>query len=269
MAQDAVLTEYRIKSNKLDSEMKIALITDLHERNPDDILPLLRKAKPDLIAVAGDVLERFNYDEPEEHIKINPVKTAVFIAAYFANRVLKKITGFKNPAKTENAYRFLREASKLAPVYMSPGNHEEKLTEDDYIFLSKNNIHYLDNSGAEFIFKNQRINIGGLSSYFDDKWLKDFSQKQGFKLLLCHHPEYYDPMISKLDIDLTLSGHTHGGQIRLFGRGVLSSTVGLFPKYDKGVFDDRLVVSAGCSNTTAIPRIKNPREVVLITIENQ
>ncbi|MBQ2570485.1 MAG: serine/threonine protein phosphatase, partial [Ruminococcus sp.] len=56
------------------------------------------------------------------------------------------------------------------------------------------------------------------------------------------------------------------GQIRVFGKGVLSSRSGFFPKYDRGVFDNRLVVSAGCSNPVALPRWGNPRELVMIQL---
>ena len=84
--------------------------------------------------------------------------------------------------------------------------------------------------------------------------------------MLCHHPEYYERLLKDKDIDLILSGHNHGGQFRIFGKGLLSSSTGLFPKYDRGLFDGRLVVSAGCANTTAIPRFFNPREAVIIRL---
>lgn len=266
MAKKAVLTEYTIKS-KNPNNLRIALVSDLHERKADDILELLRGSKPDIIAIAGDTLERYSCDEPEEPVKINVIKEAVFVCAYCINRVFRFFFGNKNPAVTENSYRFLREATRLAPVYMSLGNHEERLSDEDFKFLSENNICLLDNEDTEFVFNNQRILIGGLSSDYDEEWLDRFSQKQGYKILLCHHPEYFDPIIKPTDINLTLSGHTHGGQIRIFGKGVLASSVGFFPKYDRGVFDNRLVVSAGCSNTVAIPRINNPRELVVITIK--
>lgn len=63
-----------------------------------------------------------------------------------------------------------------------------------------------------------------------------------------------------------LSGHAHGGQIRILGRGVFSPGQGLFPKYTKGIYEGRLVVSAGCSNTASIPRWGNPCEVVAIRL---
>ena len=87
---------------------------------------------------------------------------------------------------------------------------------------------------------------------------------------MCHHPEYYEwyPIIKSAD--LVLSGHAHGGQWRFFGRGVYAPGQGLWPKYTKGVYDGRLVVSAGCSNsTTPVPRLFNPSEVVFVSLDEQ
>ena len=231
MKQKAVLTEYEIKTNKLSGPLAIALIAHLHERKADDLVELLKSANPDLIAIAGDTLERFTGEDLARRRKKDPIRIAVFTAAYYVDHALRFITRNKNLADPENAYRFLRGAAGIAPVFMSFGNHEEELTEE-----------------------------------CDEKWLDEFSNQTGYKILLCHHPEYYDEYIKGKDIDLVLSGHNHGGQIRIFGKGALSSSSGLFPKYDRGLFYDRLVVSAGCSNTTAIPRIKNPREVVIIKL---
>lgn len=99
-------------------------------------------------------------------------------------------------------------------------------------------------------------------------WLSDFAAQPGFKILLSHHPEYY-PFIPS-EISLVVSGHAHGGQWRFYDpfkriwRGVLAPGQGWFPKWTKGVYDERLVVSAGLSNTTWIPRINTPTEIVYI-----
>lgn len=63
MKQKAVLTEYEIKTNKLSGPLAIALIADLHERKADDLFELLKSANPDLIAIAGDTLERFTGED--------------------------------------------------------------------------------------------------------------------------------------------------------------------------------------------------------------
>lgn len=266
MKQSAVLKEYEVKSNKITKPLKIGLIADIHERKNEDSAALLKSAAPDLTAIAGDTLERRFGEDFKRRKKTDPIKMAIFTTAFYFDTVIKFITRNKNYADPENAYRFLREAGRLSPTYMSLGNHEERLSDEDYQILAENKITLLDNSDVTAEINGQRLIIGGLSSFCDEEWLGRFSQKKGFKLLLCHHPEYYDELIKDKDIDLVLTGHNHGGQFRFFGKGLLSSTTGLFPKYDRGLFDGRLVVSAGCSNTTVIPRFGNPREVVIVNL---
>jgi predicted MPP superfamily phosphohydrolase len=94
--------------------------------------------------------------------------------------------------------------------------------------------------------------------------LDAFSSVEGFKLLLCHHPEYYPRYIRERDIDLTLSGHAHGGQWQIVGRGIFAPGQGLFPRYTGGVYEGRLVVSRGLTNTVSVPRFGNPTELVRI-----
>ena len=92
------------------------------------------------------------------------------------------------------------------------------------------------------------------------------SVKEEIMKVVEHNIYGYTTMVAKRAVDLVLAGHNHGGQIKLFGKGVFSSSGRLFPKYDSGVFENRLVVSAGCANTFAMPRFGNPRELVVIRL---
>ena len=267
MSKKAVLTEYSLSVSKLKIPLDLALVSDIHERKSDDILELLKKSKPDLILIAGDTFERYDEVKTETKPKKNIFISAAKGAAYYANYFLMRVFGKNNSADTAATYRFLTEASKLAPVFISLGNHDEKLSDDDLAVLRGNGIFLLDNADVCATVRGIDINIGGLSFSPDESRLEEFSKKPGFKLLLCHAPEYFDEMIEAKDIDLTLAGHNHGGQVKLFGKGVLSSRSGFFPKYDSGVFHNRLVVSAGCSNTIAMPRWNNPRELVIIHLK--
>jgi predicted MPP superfamily phosphohydrolase len=94
-------------------------------------------------------------------------------------------------------------------------------------------------------------------------WIPSFTSQPGYKIILSHHPEYW-PLLKDENIDLILSGHAHGGQWRFFNRGVFAPGQGWWPRYTKGVYEGRLVVSAGLSNTTWVPRLFNPTEVVYI-----
>lgn len=96
----------------------------------------------------------------------------------------------------------------------------------------------------------------------DTAWLAEFAAVPGYHILLCHHPEYY-PCLPEA-IELVVSGHAHGGQWRVRNHGVYAPGQGLWPKWTRGVYDGRLIVSAGLSNTTFAPRINNPTEIVFI-----
>ena len=268
MAKNAVKTEYTVSSEKLGSTLRIALVADVHERVQDDIILLLKESKPDLIAVAGDTFERFDNDNhlPCGRAKMNFLHRWFLYAAFSVNYFFIQVIGRKNHPKTENSYKLLTQASKIAPVFMSTGNHEEKFNDKDISVFKENRIVILDNSEASVTINGTPLHIGGLSTYCDEEWLNSFAKGGDFKLLLCHHPEYFDTLIEKKDIDLILSGHNHGGQIRLFGKGLFSAGGGLFPKYSRGLYHDRLIVSAGCSNTAALPRLGNPRELVIINL---
>ena len=70
-----------------------------------------------------------------------------------------------------------------------------------------------------------------------------------------------------MPIDLTLSGHAHGGQIRLLGQGLFAPGQGVLPRYTSGVYEGRLIVSRGLANTTFVPRLFNPTEMVYIHLQ--
>lgn len=268
MAKQAITTEYTVISEKISRAFRIALVADIHERRQDDIIALIKKARPDMIAVAGDTFERFISERavPAGRAKMGFWHRLFLDTAFFVNYFFVQVVGKNNRCDTQNSYRFIKEAAKLAPVYMSLGNHEERLLDGDIAVIKDNGVVLLDNSDVSATVGGVPLRIGGLSTYYDEKWLQGFSQGDGFKLLLCHHPEYFDRIVADKNIDLVLSGHNHGGQIRLFGKPMLSAGGGLCPKYVHGVYRDRLIVSSGCSNTAFIPRLFNPRELVVINV---
>lgn len=151
---------------------------------------------------------------------------------------------------------FFGEITKVAPVFAALGNHDYKY---NAALLNKKAV-ILDNRHCIY----NGIYIGGLSTRYDLKWLDLFSKQKGYKILICHHPEYYKKYIKRKNINLVLSGHAHGGQIRILGQGIYSPGQGLFPKLTGGVYDNRLIVSRGLANTAPFPRIFNKAEVVSI-----
>ena len=256
-------TEYEIGGKQ---RITIALVTDLHEHNPAPVIDILRNVNPDVIAVAGDTLERHEYGENLDRGDRSIISRLICIGIHIAD----KLSGVRriedNDVKAVYGYRFLKEAGKIAPVVMSIGNHEMHLTAKDRKIISDAGVKLLDNEVVEI----NGILFGGLTSKqvtgeIDMDFLERFAASPQYKVLLCHHPEYYQQLQS-YPMDLILSGHCHGGQMRVCGRGIFAPGQGLLPKYHHGVYDGRLVVSSGCSNTARIPRWGNKTEVVVVRI---
>ena len=241
------ITEYTL-SAPLSRTHTIALLSDLHTRVPKGLVASLRECRPDLIAIAGDLIDF--HTEDSQH-------------------ALCSFEGF------ETMLDLLRRLSSIAPVYYAGGNHDILAPEHKQAVL-KTGTHFLDNEAerrGEFV-------IGGLSSGYgrlpQSRWAKTpppdlgfldrFEKQNGFKLLLSHHPEYYPRYLKERKIDLIFSGHAHGGQWRIFGRGLFAPGQGLFPRYTAGVHEDRLVISRGLGNHTIIPRLFNPPELVYVLL---
>jgi len=229
-------TVYEIKSN-IEKPLMIAIIADTHDKPCRGLVPALYLAHPDMIAVPGDLM---NALKDEKH-----------------------------------SLDLLQKARMVAPTFYSPGNHEN-LAKEDKTKIEATGAIFLDDDYKEW----NGLFIGGLASGFrgpvkggkketpapDLAWLDKFSSLPGYKILLNHHPEYYPKYLKDKDINLILSGHAHGGQWRIFGHGVFAFGQGLFPRYDSGVYDGRLVVSRGLANHFIIPRIFNRPELVVVDL---
>ena len=267
-----VLTRYEIKTEyNIPEPITIAQASDIHERHNEDTAAMLAEIKPDIIVVTGDTYERYD-NRPQYDFERKPVKKLIINAIHYMNRFLIVLAGRNNNPKTANSDSFLKTASEIAPLYVSLGNHEQKLLGRDYRFLAETGIRLLDNEYQKVSVNGFELLIGGMSSWEYEDFFERFKTAKGFKLLLCHHPEQFEKIIKDTDIPLTLSGHTHGGQIRIGkkGAGFFVPGQGIFGKYAHGsFFGGRLIVSAGCSNTVAFPRINNPRELVVITLKGK
>lgn len=249
--------EYSVKGS-FGRELTFALLSDLHSKETTqvrEILDALERHKPDYILMPGDIFERLD-----------------------GSHALAKKAGFE----------LMRASAGIAPTFYSFGNHENggirswnKLKwctiksipkyydADELRQITECSVTILDDGYTV----RDGIAFGGLSSGLinegrrpDTEWLDDFCREECPKVLLCHHPEYYPEYLREKNIDLIASGHAHGGQWRIFGRGVFAPGQGLFPKYTSGVYDQRLVVSRGLKASGTIPRIFNSPEIVFVKV---
>lgn len=187
-------TEYEIPS---PVNCTIALVTDLHEYDPEPVLEILREVKPNVIAVAGDTLERHHRGENLDREDRSLTSRLICAGIQAAEKLGGLLHLESKEVETENAYRFFREAGKIAPVALSRGNRELYLTTEDRAVMAEAGVTLLDNESTEI----GGILFGGLTSRqvtgaLDTAFLEAFSASQKYKVLLCHHPEYYPSFLS-------------------------------------------------------------------------
>ena len=267
-----VVTRYKNPGKHLG--LRLALVTDLHNCDHTTLIQMLREEHPDAILCAGDILERHDESLPEwtgskMDAVINSIgkQNAMEKIMWLLDRLTER-TGRATHEEKDTAIEFLKQLPAIASTFYSVGNHEWYFLQPDYHVFKEKGITLLDNAECVVEVKGQQVRIGGLSTRYDLDWLKTFSEKAGYKILMCHHPEYYRKAIegTTLDtFDLIVSGHYHGGQWRVFNRSVYVPRTGLFLKNARGQ-SDRLIISAGTANTTRFPRYGNPCELVMIEI---
>ncbi len=268
-----VTTRYSLAA-RLPRPYKIALLSDLHDQNGQEILTILQREQPDLICIAGDLSDLHYYmdhsseDQAEYEFyylhNASPLQKGLNRLLHLFYDLLEQPS--LPETTTYSGLDFLRSALEIAPVCYSTGNHEWYLQEEDRREIRATGAFLLENQDVEPL---PGLRVGGLPTRHDVAWLERFCAKDGYKLLLCHHPEYYKWLIqghSERTPDLICSGHAHGGQWRFFGRGVYAPGQGFFPKYTHGLYDGVLLVSSGCANTSRFPRFGNPPEVVILQL---
>lgn len=272
-----MITRYRIfvDNAQMKRPLRAALVSDLHNRPCDAALAAIKREKPDLILIAGDLMECYAPDDLE--VRLNDIdeqsadeprwKKALYRAMIRADALISR-SDKDFDIDNANALRFLREAVLIAPTLYTTGNHERFMRDETRREVIETGARLLDNESARLTVNGGEVLVGGLSSRFDRKWLAGFAEAKtdGVKLLICHHPEYYERMLEGLNVGVIFSGHAHGGQLRVLGRPLFAPGQGLLPKYSGGVYNDRLVVGRGLSNTAHIPRYGNPTELVMVEI---
>ena len=245
-----VVREYTVKSDKLKKNHDFLFLSDQH-------LKEYGKENCKLIKT----LDTLNYE-------------GIFIAG-------DMITS--NKSNYDTALKLLKKLSEKSPVFYSYGNHETKAKK--YKASFKEYEKELLNAGVR-IYDNEKIAFENFDIYALTIGLKYYARfkkislpagymescigkcdKERFSVLLAHNPDYFESY-AEWGANLTLSGHIHGGIIRLpFIGGLLSPKVTFFPKYDGGEFDrnsNKMLVNRGLGSHFVFLRLFNPAEVLII-----
>jgi predicted MPP superfamily phosphohydrolase len=248
--------EYKISTTKKtgDQGLTIVLIADLHSsiygKNQNKLIEKIKRQTPDLILLAGDIVDqkRLRY----------------------------------------GAELFLSGIKDIAPVFYVFGNHEYKKgeVEKTKAMIREYGITILDANYSRINVKGMPILIAGIEDPDKVLYVKRYSERKSmirafnslgdiedYKILIAHRPERIEKYLN-YDFDLVVSGHAHGGQVRIpfILNGLYSPGQGLFPKYAGGLYRHGKathIVSRGVSFRPLLPRVFNPPEVVCIKIETR
>lgn len=230
---------------------KIAHVSDLHNavfgRKNEKLLSLIRAAKPDIIAITGDLIDSRHTD-------------------------------------IDSALAFVEAAAEIAPVYYVTGNHESRLDFDTIEpRLIAAGARVLRNEAEDIGRGGERIRLAGIDdpSFIrtggtaEERAAAELEQLGDgggtFTVLLAHRPELVE-VYAEYGAGLVLSGHAHGGQVRLpLLGGLYAPGQGLLPEYDSGLYslgETQMVVSRGLGNSVAPLRVNNRPELVVVTLSS-
>lgn len=250
------LTEYVFRDGDVPRSFdgyKILMISDLHEAPfAERILEHIENTEPDMIAFCGDLVQLPDYS-------------------------------------FEEAEKIAEGVGETVPMYAVSGNHESQNDEYDHIVgnLWDAGIEWLENDGRRISKNGETIWLigakdSGKNVLKEDEVKEDVideivglipEDRRDFSILLNHRADMY-PFLKNIGVDLILSGHMHGGIVRIpFLGGVIGHDVyghSIFPDYDYGFYDEgeaAMIVSGGCDQNQKKKRYFNPPEVVLITLE--
>jgi len=250
-----VITKYEIKSEKIPKAFdgfKIAVLADIQGQGfvtEDDFINSFNRVEADILVIAGDLVD-------------------------------ETISG-----STEIMEFFFQNARLPEKIYASSGNHDslggmfEKLRlgwEKEF------NVVFLENKSTEIVKDGEGINLHGISD--PRVWEYNAAARvvrnsinyidvdnDKYNILIFHRANMLD-IFEDSGFDLILSGHLHGGQVRLPFIGGFKSPHGeWFPKYSGGKYnvnDNVYIVSRGVGNPVSAPRIFNRPEIVVVILKS-
>ncbi len=257
-----VVRNYRCRKEKLKKDVKVILLSDLHNKSFGKgnarLLKVIDQIAPDMILIAGDM----------------------YTSAAGGG--------------TETAAELVCTLAKRYPVYYGNGNHEQKtrLFPREFSDMYRKFSEKIAAAGVVHLM-NEKVSLPNLNMdiyglEIDRKYYQKFKEikmeeaylekllgkpdKDRVSLLIAHNPDYFKSYAA-WGADLVVSGHVHGGLMRLpvLG-GVISPAIRLFPKYDGGAFKERdavMILGRGLGTHTLPVRIFNPGELVVIELTSK
>lgn len=250
-----MIKRYRFENENVKAQIKLLYISDLHEtrfgKENERLVQAVRQEAPDCMIIGGDL-----------------------------------IIGKEKERKTEAALEFLKKINGLCPILYNFGNHETRVrrTKEFKTYLKeleKLDVILLNNKGIHLDFKGTKVYFWGIeldkSYYKGGKYAVGknpffHADREEIKILLAHNPNFFQEY-AKWKPDYVLSGHNHGGIVRLpVLNGIISTDKRFFPKYSYGIYQEKqtvMVLSGGAGTHTIKFRLFNKSEIVAIDIKQK
>ena len=250
---------YTVTLQSLSSPLRLVAVSDLHGRSfgrdNSRLLEKIRAQKPDAILLVGDMIDRSAEESDAERL-------AALVGTL----------------------------TDIAPVFFAPGNHEQTYMKTDPTLLDRMaqaGATVVDDSYVDVTIAGQPLRIGGTMGHGfafgrteeefaaspEYAFLKDFESTDVPKICLAHMPDtfIFNGAYDLWDVDLAVSGHTHGGLVRLpFVGGLYAPMQGWLPEYDRGYFrlggHMQMVITSGLAGHGPLPRINNLPEIAVIDL---
>ena len=243
-----ILRTYTVESPKLTAEVRLAVVADFHSSdNPDEVAAMVDSCALDAVLLVGDLFDDDTANRP-----------------------------------TERTLSLMRRLSAQYPCYYVSGNHEAWTGEMDALYQQTEDagVQVLRMSSGVLTVRGQRIALCGVPDPYEmvfsgapetEEQLRlalESVDSADFTVLLAHRPELL-AKYAQYPFDLVVSGHAHGGQVRIPGllNGLYAPNQGWFPKLAGGAYAQdgtTMIVSRGLAVRTGLPRIFNRPEVVLV-----
>lgn len=243
-----ILRTYTVASPKLTAEVRLAVVTDFHSSdNAEEVAAMVASCAPDAVLLVGDLFDDDTQNRP-----------------------------------TERTLSLMRQLSAQYPCYYVSGNHEAWTGEMDALYqqTEEAGVTVLRMSSGVLTVRGQRIALCGIPDPYEmvfsgapdtEEQIRQAMENvdsADFTVLLAHRPELL-AKYAQFPLDLVVSGHAHGGQVRIPGvlNGLYAPNQGWFPKLAGGAYTQdgtTLIVSRGLAVRTRLPRIFNRPEVVLV-----
>lgn len=250
-----------LQSAKIRKDCTLVFLSDLHEHRFGDgnerLLAAVAEVAPDLVLVGGDMIIS------------------------------------KGQANTGAALELITKLASRYPVFSGNGNHENRLLWEPNVYgksyeayvgeLKRVGVKILDNRtewvGEDVAVTGIDLEAGVYRKFRPDHLTEEeIEEKVGkaygdrFQILLCHSPLFFR-QCRNWGADLTLSGHFHGGTIRLpYLGGVMTPQYQFFLPYCAGEFKEagrHMIVSRGLGTHSINIRLNNKPQLVVVELKRK